>query len=156
MTATVDAPATAVKAPLFGKAEKKAVQDKEDADKKAIQDKDDAEKKAAQEKEEAEAKAKKDQEEAEAKAKKDQEEADAKQRQKEMDEMANNGIAAHFLYKSNTDDLNASHNRAREWVQRGALATLKWIAAPPPVAADASDYAALRRTRGRGWQRSQT
>lgn len=38
-------------------------------------------------------------------------------RTKEMDEMANNGIAAHFLYKSNTDDLNASHNRAREWVQ---------------------------------------
>jgi guanosine-3',5'-bis(diphosphate) 3'-pyrophosphohydrolase len=39
-------------------------------------------------------------------------------RTKEMDEMANNGIAAHFLYKSNSDDsLNNSHNRARQWVQ---------------------------------------
>lgn len=39
-------------------------------------------------------------------------------RTKEMDEMANNGIAAHFLYKSSADDtINASHNRAREWVQ---------------------------------------
>lgn len=39
-------------------------------------------------------------------------------RTKEMDEMANSGIAAHFLYKSNSDDtINASHNRARQWVQ---------------------------------------
>jgi guanosine-3',5'-bis(diphosphate) 3'-pyrophosphohydrolase len=39
-------------------------------------------------------------------------------RTKEMDEMANNGIAAHFLYKSNSDDgVNSSHNRARQWVQ---------------------------------------
>lgn len=39
-------------------------------------------------------------------------------RTKEMDEMANNGIAAHFLYKSSSDDsLNNSHNRARQWVQ---------------------------------------
>jgi GTP diphosphokinase / guanosine-3',5'-bis(diphosphate) 3'-diphosphatase len=39
-------------------------------------------------------------------------------RTKEMDEMANSGIAAHFLYKSNSSDtVNASHNRARLWVQ---------------------------------------
>jgi guanosine-3',5'-bis(diphosphate) 3'-pyrophosphohydrolase len=39
-------------------------------------------------------------------------------RTKEMDEMANNGIAAHFLYKSNSDEsLSSSHNRARQWVQ---------------------------------------
>jgi guanosine-3',5'-bis(diphosphate) 3'-pyrophosphohydrolase len=39
-------------------------------------------------------------------------------RTKEMDEMANNGIAAHFLYKSSSDDsVNNSHNRARQWVQ---------------------------------------
>lgn len=39
-------------------------------------------------------------------------------RTKEMDEMANSGIAAHFLYKSNSDDtINASHSRARQWVQ---------------------------------------
>jgi len=39
-------------------------------------------------------------------------------RTKEMDEMANSGIAAHFLYKSNSNDtLSASHNRARQWVQ---------------------------------------
>lgn len=39
-------------------------------------------------------------------------------RTKEMDEMANNGIAAHFLYKSNSDEgVNSSHNRARQWVQ---------------------------------------
>ncbi len=39
-------------------------------------------------------------------------------RTKEMDEMANSGIAAHFLYKSSSDDtLSASHNRARQWVQ---------------------------------------
>jgi len=38
-------------------------------------------------------------------------------RTREMDEMANNGIAAHFLYKSNIDDSNSSHNRARQWVQ---------------------------------------
>ncbi|UTF58794.1 bifunctional (p)ppGpp synthetase/guanosine-3',5'-bis(diphosphate) 3'-pyrophosphohydrolase [Gilvimarinus sp. DA14] len=39
-------------------------------------------------------------------------------RTKEMDEMANTGIAAHFLYKSNSDDtLSSSHNRARQWVQ---------------------------------------
>lgn len=39
-------------------------------------------------------------------------------RTKEMDEMANSGIAAHFLYKSNSGEpVNASHNRARQWVQ---------------------------------------
>ncbi|ACE84809.1 RelA/SpoT family protein [Cellvibrio japonicus] len=39
-------------------------------------------------------------------------------RTREMDEMANSGIAAHFLYKSNSDDtINTSHNRARQWVQ---------------------------------------
>jgi guanosine-3',5'-bis(diphosphate) 3'-pyrophosphohydrolase len=39
-------------------------------------------------------------------------------RTKEMDEMANSGIAAHFLYKSNSSDtVNISHNRARRWVQ---------------------------------------
>lgn len=39
-------------------------------------------------------------------------------RTKEMDEMANSGIAAHFLYKSNSSDtVNISHNRARLWVQ---------------------------------------
>ncbi|MBU2884519.1 bifunctional GTP diphosphokinase/guanosine-3',5'-bis pyrophosphate 3'-pyrophosphohydrolase [Gilvimarinus agarilyticus] len=39
-------------------------------------------------------------------------------RTKEMDEMANTGIAAHFLYKSDSDDsLSSSHNRARQWVQ---------------------------------------
>ena len=39
-------------------------------------------------------------------------------RTKEMDEMANSGIAAHFLYKSNSSDtVNNSHNRARLWVQ---------------------------------------
>jgi guanosine-3',5'-bis(diphosphate) 3'-pyrophosphohydrolase len=39
-------------------------------------------------------------------------------RTKEMDEMANSGIAAHFLYKSNSDQpINASHSRARQWVQ---------------------------------------
>lgn len=39
-------------------------------------------------------------------------------RTKEMDEMANSGISAHFLYKSKSDDtMSASHNRARQWVQ---------------------------------------
>ena len=37
-------------------------------------------------------------------------------RTKEMDQMANHGIAAHFLYKRNGDE-SISHNRARQWVQ---------------------------------------
>jgi guanosine-3',5'-bis(diphosphate) 3'-pyrophosphohydrolase len=35
----------------------------------------------------------------------------------EMEEMADNGIAAHWLYKSGDDDSSASHTRARQWVQ---------------------------------------
>ena len=31
--------------------------------------------------------------------------------------MANNGIAAHWLYKSDNGSVSASHTRAREWVQ---------------------------------------
>lgn len=39
-------------------------------------------------------------------------------RTKEMDDMANHGIAAHFLYKSDGDDgLGSGHARARQWVQ---------------------------------------
>jgi len=35
----------------------------------------------------------------------------------EMEDMANNGIAAHWLYKSSGGSTSASHTRAREWVQ---------------------------------------
>jgi guanosine-3',5'-bis(diphosphate) 3'-pyrophosphohydrolase len=35
----------------------------------------------------------------------------------EMEDMANNGIAAHWLYKSSDGSTSASHTRAREWVQ---------------------------------------
>ena len=35
----------------------------------------------------------------------------------EMEDMANNGIAAHWLYKSDNGSASASHTRAREWVQ---------------------------------------
>ena len=38
-------------------------------------------------------------------------------RTREMEGMANNGIAAHWLYKSDKGTANTSHARAREWVQ---------------------------------------
>jgi len=38
-------------------------------------------------------------------------------RTREMEEMANNGIAAHWLYKSDGRSVSGSHARAREWVQ---------------------------------------
>lgn len=39
-------------------------------------------------------------------------------RTKEMDEMANSGIAAHFLYKADNDEaLGSTHLRAREWIK---------------------------------------
>ncbi len=38
-------------------------------------------------------------------------------RTEEMEQMASNGIAAHWLYKSSDDTPNQSHIRARQWVQ---------------------------------------
>ena len=38
-------------------------------------------------------------------------------RTREMEDMANNGIAAHWLYKSEEGSASGSHTRAREWVQ---------------------------------------
>jgi len=38
-------------------------------------------------------------------------------RTREMEAMANNGIAAHWLYKTDSQSTNGSHTRAREWVQ---------------------------------------
>ncbi len=38
-------------------------------------------------------------------------------RTRDMEDMANNGIAAHWLYKSNQDSANIPQMRAREWVK---------------------------------------
>ena len=38
-------------------------------------------------------------------------------RTRDMEDMANNGIAAHWLYKSNQDTANIPQMRAREWVK---------------------------------------
>ena len=38
-------------------------------------------------------------------------------RTREMEAMANNGITAHWLYKTDGQSTNGSHTRAREWVQ---------------------------------------
>ena len=38
-------------------------------------------------------------------------------RTREMEDMANNGIAAHWLYKTEEGAASVSHTRAREWVQ---------------------------------------
>jgi RelA/SpoT family (p)ppGpp synthetase len=38
-------------------------------------------------------------------------------RTREMEDMANNGIAAHWLYKSDGQATQGTHTRAREWVQ---------------------------------------
>src|SRR5690554_357802 len=38
-------------------------------------------------------------------------------RTEEMEEMANNGIAAHWLYKSKDDVLNGQHARTRQWLK---------------------------------------
>jgi RelA/SpoT family (p)ppGpp synthetase len=38
-------------------------------------------------------------------------------RTREMEEMANNGIAAHWLYKTGTSAATGGHSRARQWVQ---------------------------------------
>jgi len=38
-------------------------------------------------------------------------------RTRDMEDMANNGIAAHWLYKSDGQTSNGSHARARQWVQ---------------------------------------
>lgn len=38
-------------------------------------------------------------------------------RTREMEDMANNGIAAHWLYKSDESNTTGSHTRAREWVK---------------------------------------
>ena len=51
----------------------------------------------------------------------------------EMETVANNGIAGHYLYKSNEDSTSGSHERAREWmkglldVQQSAGNSLEFI-----------------------------
>ena len=47
----------------------------------------------------------------------------------QMDDMANNGIAAHWLYKSSEEALIGSHNRTRSWLQN--LLNLKQTAGNP-------------------------
>ncbi|MDX2347023.1 MAG: RelA/SpoT family protein [Legionella sp.] len=39
-------------------------------------------------------------------------------RTREMDKVADNGVAAHWIYKANGTDVNEAQLRAREWVQR--------------------------------------
>src|SRR5690554_6102511 len=54
-------------------------------------------------------------------------------RTEEMEEMANNGIAAHWLYKSKDDVLNGQHARTRQWLkgvlelQQSAGSSLEFI-----------------------------
>lgn len=54
-------------------------------------------------------------------------------RTQEMEDMANNGIAAHWLYKSDAEALSGSHERTRQWLkgllelQRNAGNSLEFI-----------------------------
>ena len=54
-------------------------------------------------------------------------------RTQEMEEMANNGIAAHWLYKSKDDVINGNHARTRQWLkgvlelQQSAGSSLEFI-----------------------------
>ncbi|WP_163831239.1 bifunctional GTP diphosphokinase/guanosine-3',5'-bis pyrophosphate 3'-pyrophosphohydrolase [Spartinivicinus ruber] len=54
-------------------------------------------------------------------------------RTQEMEDMANNGIAAHWLYKSDDEALNGSHARTRRWLsgmlelQKNAGSSLEFI-----------------------------
>ncbi len=38
-------------------------------------------------------------------------------RSQDMDKVAENGIAAHWMYKTNSDDMSKAQAGAREWVQ---------------------------------------